>query len=125
MIAEGYCSNDLAKTKGLDLAKAFVEQGDTVNECLTVTHVEIPKDHLDTSPMVSLVSLPYKYGEKKRVNFGRLSVYPQGAMNVLRDRSYPAMLYKTLNETYYLGEYDESEVIERLLKMGFHVQIVD
>lgn len=125
MIAEGYCSKDIAKTRGLDLAKAFVEQGDAVNECITVTHVEVPVGEIDDSPMVSLVSVPYTYGDKRKVQFGNLSVYPQGAVNVLRDRSYPAMMYKTMNESYYIEETDTNQVVEKLLKMGFHVQVVD
>lgn len=122
MIAEGYCSEDLEKTKGLDLAKAYVSKDSKVYECITVTHVE---SSYDESPMLTLVSMGYKYKEGNSVEFDEAKVYPQGAVNILRDKSYPAMLYKTVRNSYFSEDEDEEAAVDKLIKMGFHVQIID
>ena len=41
MVAEGYCSLDPEKTKGVELAKDFAKQDSAVEECITLTHAEI------------------------------------------------------------------------------------
>ena len=122
MIAEGYCSTDPIKTKGLDLAKAFLEPDKDVNECITVTHVETV---YDDDPMLTLVSINYKYASGNKVEFDDVRVYPQGAVNVLRDKSYPAMLYKSVRDSSYIDETEEEVVVDKLVHMGFHVQVID
>lgn len=122
MIAEGYCSEDLAKTKGLDLAKAFATNDGKVYECLTVTHVE---SAYEEDPLLTLVSMGYQYRKGNNVHFDEAKVYPQGAINVLRDKSYPAMLYKTIYNSYVSEDDNEEDVVDKLVSMGFHVQVID
>jgi hypothetical protein len=121
MVAEGYCSEDPGRTKGLDLQKAFIDPTHSVFECITVTHVE---EDFDQELGVTLVSVPYSYNAGNIVEFDTVRVYPQGAVNVLRDKSYPAMLYKTISEAYPIDIDDEDEAIDKLVAMGFHVQVI-
>lgn len=122
MIAEGYCSSDPEKTNGLDLAKVYTEKSDLVNECITVTHVE---SVLDDEPSVTLASINYKYMPKNSVQYERVRVYPGGVTKILRDKSYPAVLYKTIRDSYFDGYVDESEVIKKLTDLGFYLQIAN
>lgn len=121
MVAEGYCSEDPGRTKGLDLQKAFIDPTHSVFECITVTHVE---EDFDKELGVTLVSVPYSYSAGNIVEFDTVRVYPQGAVNILRDKSYPAMLYKTISEAYPIDIDEEDEAIDKLVAMGFHVQVI-
>lgn len=120
MVAEGYCSPDIEKTKGLDLQKAFLDDSTGVNECITITHAE-PDEMGDVE--VTLVSTAYEYLVNKKVHFKPLTVYPNGAVKTLRDKSYPALLYKTLTEDYAVNENDEEEAAIAVNNMGFHLQV--
>ena len=120
MVAEGYCSADSEKTKGLDLAKVFIEGTEKVSECETVTHVE--QDGEEGADL-TLVSSSYEYRLNRRAIFGPITVYPEGVMRILRDKSYPALLYKTITEDYYAEHTDEDEVAEYINNLGFHVQV--
>lgn len=120
MVAEGYCSPDIEKTKGLDLQKAFLDDSTGVNECITVTHAE-PDEMGDVE--LTLVSTAYQYLVNKKIHFKPLTVYPDGAVRTLRDKSYPALLYKTLTEDYAVNEEDEDEAAISVNNLGFHLQV--
>lgn len=120
MVAEGYCSPDAEKTRGLDLAKAFLDEKNGVRECVTVTHAE----HGDTGDVdITLVSTSYKYRLNRRAIFEPITVYPDGAVNVLRDKSYPALLYKTVSEDYFVDAVNEDDAAEAINNLGFHLQV--
>lgn len=120
MVAEGYCSTDIEKTKGLDLQKAFLDDNTEVNECITVTHAEC--DQMGGAEL-TLVSTSYEYRSKSRMFFKPITVYPDGAVRTLRDKSYPALLYKTVMEDYVVNEKDEDEAAESINNLGFHLQV--
>ena len=52
-----------------------------------------------------------------------VTVYPQHAVNVLRDKSYPALLYKAVSEDYVSDCSDEDEAAETINNLGFHLQV--
>jgi hypothetical protein len=120
MVAEGYCSPDIEKTRGLDLQKAYLDDSTGVSECITVTHAE-PDDLGDVE--VTLVSVSYEYRSGNKIDFKPIIVYPNGAVNTLRDKSYPALLYKTVREDYVVNEESEDEAAETVNNLGFHLQV--
>ena len=120
MVAEGYCSPDIDKTRGLDLQKAYLDDATGVSECITVTHAE-PDDFGDVE--LTLVSTSYEYRANNKMHFKPITVYPNGAVNTLRDKSYPALLYKTVREDYVVNETDEDEAAEAINNLGFHLQV--
>lgn len=120
MVAEGYCSPDVEKTRGLDLQKAFLDETAGVSECITVTHAE--SDEMGGAEL-TLVSIAYEYLAKNRMLFKPITVYPDGAVRTLRDKSYPALLYKTVMEQYIVNEKDEDEAAEAINNLGFHLQV--
>ena len=120
MVAEGYCSPDVEKTRGLDLQKAFLDETTGVSECITVTHAE--SDEMGGAEL-TLVSIAYEYLAKNRMLFKPITVYPDGAVRTLRDKSYPALLYKTIMEQYIVNEKDEDEAAEAINNLGFHLQV--
>jgi hypothetical protein len=120
MVAEGYCSPDIEKTRGLDLQKAYLDDSTGVAECITITHAE-PDDFGDVE--LTLVSTSYEYRANSKMHFKPITVYPNGAVKTLRDKSYPALLYKTVLEDYVVNEKDEDEAAESINKMGFHLQV--
>lgn len=120
MVAEGYCSPDIEKTRGLDLQKAFLDEKNGINECITVTHAE-PDDMGGAE--LTLVSTSYEYRTKNRMFFKPITVYPDGAVRTLRDKSYPALLYKSVMEDYVVNEKDEDEAAESINNLGFHLQV--
>lgn len=120
MVAEGYCSPDIEKTRGLDLQKAYLDDSTGVSECITITHAE-PDDLGDVE--VTLVSASYEYRANNKMHFKPITVYPNGAVNTLRDKSYPALLYKTIREDYVVNETDEDEAAEAVNNLGFHLQV--
>jgi hypothetical protein len=120
MVAEGYCSPDIEKTRGLDLAKAFLDEKNEVSECVTITHAEQDDEG---GAEITLVSTSYKYRLNRRAVFEPITVYPNGAVNVLRDKSYPALLYKTVSEDYVVEEMEEEDAAEAINNLGFHLQV--
>lgn len=120
MVAEGYCSPDIEKTRGLDLQKAFLDDKTGVSECITVTHAEM--DDLGDVE-VTLVSTSYEYRANNKMHFRPITVYPNGAVNTLRDKSYPALLYKSVLEDYVVNETDEDDAAEAVNNLGFHLQV--
>lgn len=120
MVAEGYCSPDIEKTKGLDLQKAYLDDSTGVSECITITHAE-PDEFGDIE--LTLVSTSYEYRINNKMHFKPITVYPNGAVKTLRDKSYPALLYKTIREDYVVNEKDEDEVVEAITNLGFHLQV--
>ena len=120
MVAEGYCSPDIEKTRGLDLSKAFLDDTTGVSECVTVTHAE--GDDVGGAEL-TLVSTSYKYRLNRRAVFEPITVYPNGAVNVLGDKSFPALLYKIVSEDYDPEYMDEEDTAEAINNLGFHLQV--
>jgi hypothetical protein len=122
MVAEGYCSMDPEKTKGVELAKAFAKPDSGVEECLTLTHAELFDDN---SIEVNLVALPYTYQLGKTVSWFEMLSWPNKASSVLRNSKYPIMLEKSLKI-----QIDESEIPpeaydelrRQMTESGFHMQ---
>mgnify|MGYP003351231594 FL=1 len=121
MVAEGYCSPDAEKTRGLDLGKTYKDDENSgIKECITVTHAE--QDDFEGAE-ITLISTSYRYRLNRRAVFGPVTVYPQHAVNVLRDKSYPALLYKAVSEDYVSDCSDEDEAAETINNLGFHLQV--
>jgi hypothetical protein len=93
MVAEGWISKDPEKTKGLDLQKAFAKKDSEVRECITITHAELDEDG-ETS--VQLLACPYEYELGRKVNFKDVVYYRDGAVKIIRDKKFPAMMIKCL-----------------------------
>lgn len=123
MLAEGYCSRDPGQTKGLDLHKAFEDKLHGVTECLTVTHAQTEEYGVVS---ITLVAAPYSYNVEKEVEYEDVLVYPEGAVNVVRDKNYPAMMYKILIDEEEHEDFEEVEMfsaIEEMNELGFHSQV--
>jgi len=121
MIAEGFCSRDASKTKGLDLAKVYAERDSDVVECITVAHASITNDKM----LSDLVALPYKYLADNEIEWGEILTYPGNADKVLRNSSFPKMLRKSLAEPVSIEELpDEAyfELKEAINNNGFYMQ---
>jgi hypothetical protein len=121
MIAEGWCSKDPQKTEGLDLAKAFVNKENDVQECLTIVHSQINNDDNIT---VTVMASPYEYSGGRTIEFHDLIFYSEGGVNIVRDKKYPAMLYKCLSSEveYDVERYTLDEVSDAIMNNGFHIQ---
>lgn len=121
MIAEGWCSKDPEKTKGLDLAKAFIKKDSGVQECLSITHAQV-NDGDDIS--ITVMASPYKYSNGRDIEFGDLLFYSDGGVNIVRDKKFPAMLYKCLGEEviYDLPREAMDEVLDMMRANGFYTQ---
>lgn len=121
MIAEGFCSLDRNKTKGLDLAKAYAEKGSDVQECITVAHASVRGEKL----LSDLVAVPYKYLVDNELEWGEILTYPGKADDVLRNSSFPKMLRKSVMEPISSEELpDEAydELREAINTNGFYIQ---
>lgn len=121
MVAEGWCSTDPEKTKGLELDREFVKKDSSVMECITLTHAEYGASK---EPSIQLMACPYKYDQGRMVEFKDPIYYSEGGGKVLRDRKYPAMLVKALLETPLIGVNDETrdEILDNLHDMGIYSQ---
>lgn len=122
MVAEGYCSLDPEKTKGVELAKAFTKPDSGVEECLTLTHAEIFEG---PTIAVNLIALPYTYEVGRNVVWLELLSWPTKAEKVLKNSKYPKMLEQTLyggvsEEEIPPEAYDEMR--EAILENGFYIQ---
>ena len=122
MIAEGFCSSDPHRTKGLDLAKSYAESDADVSECITVTHASI---NTQNEVGVDLVAIPYTYEINKSVKWGETMTFPGGAEKVLRNASFPKMLKVALREKINDEDlpddaYDEIRVL--ISDNGFYIQ---
>lgn len=121
MIAEGFCSKDASKTKGLDLAKVYAERDSSVVECITVAHASITNDKM----LSDLVALPYKYMADNEIEWGEILTYPGNADKVLRNSSFPKMLRKSLTEPVSTDDLPEEayfELKEAINNNGFYMQ---
>lgn len=121
MIAEGFCSKDASKTKGLDLAKVYADRDSDVMECITVAHASLAGDKM----LSDLVALPYKYLADNDIEWGEILTYPGNADKVLRNSSFPKMLRKSLSESIFMEELpDEAyyELREAINNNGFYIQ---
>ena len=122
MIAEGYCSLDPERTKGVELAKDFAKQDSAVEECITLTHAEIIDN---TIISVNLIALPYIYELGRTVNWLEMLSYPSRAERVLRNAGYPRMMEDSLRSGIATEEvppeaYDELRAA--IASSGFHIQ---
>jgi hypothetical protein len=122
MIAEGYCSLDAKKTKGVELAKDFCKPDSAVEECITITHAEIIEN---TIIDINLIALPYVYELGRTVNWLEMLSYPSRAEQVLRNAGYPRMLEDCLRSGLATEEvppeaYDELRAA--IASSGFHIQ---
>jgi len=122
MIAEGYCSLDAKKTKGVELAKDFCRPDSAVEECITITHAEIIED---TIIDLNLIALPYIYELGRTVNWLETLSYPNRAEQVLRNVGYPRMLEDSLKRSLVTEDfppeaYDELRAV--IASSGFSIQ---
>jgi hypothetical protein len=121
MIAEGFCSKDSRKTKGLDLAKAYADDKEDVQECITVAHASIVGDKM----LSDLVAVPYKYLADNEIEWGEMLTYPGSADKVLRNSSFPKMLRKALSEPVSDEELPDDAYTglrDAIDKNGFYIQ---
>ena len=121
MVAEGWCSPDPEKTKGLELDREFAKKDSSVMECITLTHAENGEER---EPYIQLMACPYKYSHGRIVEFSDPMYYSEGGGKVLRDRKYPAMLIKALLEEPLTGINDDTkdEVLDNLHHVGIYSQ---
>lgn len=120
MVAEGYCSQDPEKTKGLELAREFPKPDSKVMECITITHAEYgPKPE----PNIQLMACPYEYKQGRVVEFHEPIYYSEGGGNILRDKKYPAMLAKALqNEVLPSTDKLKDEILDEFHERGIFSQ---
>lgn len=123
MVAEGYCSSDQSKTKGIELATAFLDPKIDVRECITVSHAGVEPDGRAPS-YVSMAAIPYSYGLNRTVEWSEMLVYPNGPDAQLRNGLYPRMLQSVLAEKVVndlpIESFDE---LRALIKSnGFFIQ---
>lgn len=121
MVAEGWMSTDPEKTKGLDLQKSFAQKNSKVKECLTITHAELD---FEGETSVQLLSCPYEYEVGRKVNFGEVIYYKDGAARIIRDKKYPAMLVKVLMDEPAESTTREvlDEVVDNFKSRGIFTQ---
>jgi hypothetical protein len=121
MVAEGFCSLDSRKTKGLDLAKAYAKKGSNIQECITVSHASIVGEKM----LSDLVAVPYKYLPNNEIEWGEIQTYPGGADKILRNSSFPKMLRKSLSESVHnedLPDEAYDDLREAININGFYMQ---
>ena len=63
LLGEGWISDNPDKTKGRDLVKAFADNDDGVNECLSILHVEETED-------VRVCAIPFRVKLGREVEYG-------------------------------------------------------
>jgi hypothetical protein len=122
MVAEGYCSLDPEKTKGVELAKDFAKQDSAVEECITLTHAEIIDN---TIINVNLIALPYIYEIGRNITWLELLTWPTKAEKILRNSEYPKMLENCLRGGVAMDDipieaYDELR--STINQNGFYIQ---
>ena len=122
MVSEGYCSMDAQATKDVDLATAFADSSMPVVECLAVSHTSIV-DMGVISP-VSMVAAPYSFQVGRAVNWMDTLVYPETAINHIKQHKYPTMLRRSLMEN--IEDTDEGEQMGQIRALvdatGFFMQ---
>jgi hypothetical protein len=122
MVAEGYCSSSSEKTKGIELADAFLDPDMPVKECLTITHVSTTDDG-EIMP-VAMLAAPYTVNLGKTVNWDEILIYPENGENHTRHALYPVMLRKTMDEKFDssipMSQYNE--IRDEISRFGFLLQ---
>lgn len=123
MVAEGYCSADQSKTKGMELSTAFLNPKIDVKECITVSHAGVEADGRAPA-YVSMAAIPYSYGLNKTIDWSEILVYPNGPDAQLRNGLYPRMLQSILAEKVINDLPEESyDELRMLIKSnGFFIQ---
>lgn len=114
MVAEGYCSTNIEKTRGQKLSEMFATE-DAVRECITFTHVNKQE--------TAIMTKPYTITWPRMVVWGEDVYYPGQSVLRRKDGAIPAMLEKVLNvETEELPEDADTyfdELGQGILKEGF------
>ena len=123
MVAEGFCSMDQTKTAGEPLSEAFLNPQKPVKECLTVTHVST-EDSGPTSPVVTIVAVPYEYELGRGLKWLEMLIYPTGSEKNFRNSKFPEAMKKALRNRVVDDLPDESyDELRRLINAnGFHIQ---
>lgn len=122
MVAEGYCSFSVDKTKDLELADAFLDSKLPVKECITITHVSM-SDHGEILP-VAMLAAPYTVGIGKIVTWDDLIIYPEDGEKHTRHSAYPVMLRRTMDEKFdsSVPMSQFNEIREEISQHGFLLQ---
>ena len=123
-LAEGYHSFDPVTTKNKDLSKAFIDNPETVSECLAIVHSEI--NPLNGLIDTTLVSMPYKYELGRNIVWSDLVPCTKGSESQLRESLYVKMFENILSQEAEdesnLSDEQFDWLIEVITKNGFHVQ---
>ncbi len=122
MVAEGYCSFDVAQTKNTSLAAAFVDKEKSVSECITVSHASI--DESDSVTPVSMVAAPYTVSIGKRVDWQEMLFYPEKADKYIKQAKYPKMMRNSLmgNVVEDVSQGQIMRIRDEIDQLGFMVQ---
>lgn len=123
MVAEGYCSKDATRTKGLELSKAFANHDLPVFECISVSHVSIGDDGSVTP--VSMVAAPFTVEIGKNVRWHDVLVYPEIAEKHTTQTKYPIMMRRAISDETLIGELPKEQIEEmknEMYAVGFIVQ---
>lgn len=121
-IAEGFETLEKNRLNGRDLRTAFIEEGDMVKECITVTHCEkLPKTgNLE----LTLLSLPYEYKLGRVINWGNPLGFVSGMDTVLKTSSISKMLQNALGQsgTEYHSDDDIDILFNKIIASGFNIE---
>ena len=113
-------SNDLKES----LSKAFIDDPETVSECLAIVHSEI--NPLNGEIETSLVSMPYKTEIGRTIVWSDLRPCTTGADSQIRESLYVKMFENILSQSSEEANDVSDEqfdwLIEVITKNGFHVQ---
>lgn len=122
MVAEGYCSFDKDKTKGIELSKAFLDSNMPVKECITVSHVSIDSDGHVNPP--AMVASPYSTLIGKSIEWHETLVYPRKPEKNMAQSKWPTMLYKAMAEGIYedINEAQLQNVRQEVSLLGFIIE---
>lgn len=122
MVAEGFCSMDKEKTKGIELSRAFLDPSKPVVECVTVGHASL--DDGADGPAFTMVAIPYEYELGRNVIWQEMIVYPDGPQEHFRNFRYPEMLCAALEEKVIDDADDDfyDRLRHSIRDAGFHMQ---
>lgn len=125
MVAEGYCSMDMAETEGLALSDAFLDASKPVKECITVTNVTLDKKAVSDSGFVTtILAVPYSYELGRTLKWFDTLIYTNGGGKNFRNSKYPQSMRRALKNKIVEGLPNEAyDELRGIIKMnGFHIQ---
>lgn len=125
MVAEGYCSADMAETEGLSLADAFLDASKPVKECITVTNVTLdPKAVDDGGFVTTILAVPYAYELGRTLKWFDTLIYTNGGGKNFRNSKYPQSMRRALKNKVVDDLPDEAyeELVSLINSNGFHIQ---